>query len=42
MPSNYPLIRNLIKDEQKEVEAEIIGEVPEWIAGSLYRNGPAR
>jgi carotenoid cleavage dioxygenase-like enzyme len=42
MPSNYPLIRNLVKDEQKEVEAEIIGEVPEWIAGSLYRNGPAR
>jgi carotenoid cleavage dioxygenase-like enzyme len=42
MPSNYPLLRSLTKDETPEVEAVITGQVPSWLTGSLYRNGPGR
>ena len=39
----YELLRSLTKDSPKPIQLEsITGKVPEWLEGSLYRNGPGR
>jgi len=43
MPSKNPLLRSLEKDAQEEVPTVITrGEIPKWIEGVLFRNGPGR
>jgi carotenoid cleavage dioxygenase-like enzyme len=38
----YGLLRTLTKTEQEPVETTIRGEIPEWVNGTLFRNGPGR
>jgi carotenoid cleavage dioxygenase-like enzyme len=40
-PSRKNLIRSLSKD-QEPIEAKVTGVVPDWLNGSLFRNGPGR
>lgn len=42
MSGKYELIRSLVKDNPEPVECKVIGEIPEWLNGSLFRNGPGR
>lgn len=35
-------LRSLTNSEQSQVEALIKGEIPEWLNGTLFRNGPGR
>jgi carotenoid cleavage dioxygenase-like enzyme len=42
MPEKYGLLRSLTKSAQEPVEATIRGEIPEWVSGTLFRNGPGR
>ncbi|CAF0901215.1 unnamed protein product [Brachionus calyciflorus] len=36
------LLRSLSKSTDKPVRAIVKGEIPKWVNGSLYRNGPGR
>ena len=43
MPAKFKLLRSLEKLSQPTTRATIVrGKVPEWISGSLYRNGPGK
>lgn len=42
MPAGFSLLRSLTKNEQEPVEAVVEGKIPEWLEGTLYRNGPGR
>ncbi|MBS2036584.1 carotenoid oxygenase family protein [bacterium] len=39
---DYSLGLTSLKDEQQPVRAEIQGRMPEWLKGTLIRNGPAQ
>lgn len=36
------LLRSLTKSTDKPIRAIVKGEIPKWVNGSLYRNGPGR
>lgn len=36
------LVRSLVKDNPEPVEAKVNGDIPEWVNGTLFRNGPGR
>ena len=40
--SRCKLLRSLNMDSEKEVETEVSGEMPEWLVGTLIRNGPGK
>jgi beta,beta-carotene 9',10'-dioxygenase len=43
MPTELDLLRSLTKRAQEPVEATLHGaELPHWLSGTLYRNGPGR
>jgi beta,beta-carotene 9',10'-dioxygenase len=42
MPGKFELLRSLIKDNPEPVETKVTGEIPEWLSGTLFRNGPGR
>lgn len=42
VPVGNELIRSLTKHEQEPVEASVTGEIPSWVSGTMYRNGPGR
>ncbi|CAF0718742.1 unnamed protein product [Brachionus calyciflorus] len=42
MSNSSKLLRSLTKSEQSPVEANVIGEIPKWLNGTLFRNGPGR
>ena len=42
MPNKFELLRSLIKDNPEPVETKVIGKIPEWLSGTLFRNGPGR
>jgi carotenoid cleavage dioxygenase-like enzyme len=42
MAPGYDLLRTVTKTAQDPVEATIHGKIPQWLSGSLYRNGPGR
>ncbi|RMZ99023.1 beta-beta-carotene 9 -10 -oxygenase-like [Brachionus plicatilis] len=35
-------LRSLKKNEQSLIETKIVGTIPEWVNGTLFRNGPGR
>lgn len=35
-------LRSINQNEQRIIEAKVVGTIPEWINGTLYRNGPGR
>ena len=37
-----PVRRGIIKSSESAVSANITGKIPEWVNGTLYRNGPGR
>lgn len=41
MPKNQ-FLRSLNNSEQSLIESKIVGVIPEWINGILFRNGPGR
>lgn len=38
----HKLLRSLTNKLQEPVQAEVKGEIPKWLAGTMYRNGPGR
>lgn len=42
MPGYGNLLRSLNQSTDKPVEADVKGSIPNWIEGTLYRNGPGR
>ena len=42
MSSGYILLRSLTKSQDIPVKASVKGKIPEWLNGSLFRNGPGR
>jgi beta,beta-carotene 9',10'-dioxygenase len=43
MPAGNELCRSIEQPEQGPVEAKCtIGKIPQWVNGTLYRNGPGR
>lgn len=42
MPGYGNLLRSLSKSTETPVKAIVTGEIPKWVNGSLYRNGPGR
>jgi beta,beta-carotene 9',10'-dioxygenase len=40
--SKYELMRSLNKSLDSPVETKITGTIPEWVQGTLFRNGPGR
>ena len=42
MPSGNALLRSLKKSAQEPVVAAVKGEIPKWVSGTLFRNGPGR
>ncbi|XP_060569819.1 carotenoid-cleaving dioxygenase, mitochondrial-like [Ruditapes philippinarum] len=36
----HKLFKTIKEEHEKPVEGQITGEIPEWVNGSLYRNGP--
>ena len=42
MPEKFELLRSLEKDNPIPVEATVSGTIPEWLNGTLFRNGPGR
>jgi carotenoid cleavage dioxygenase-like enzyme len=40
--SKYGLLRSLTKSSQEPVQTTIRGEIPKWVTGTLFRNGPGR
>ena len=42
MPAGNPLLRSLNKSVQEPVETIVSGQIPDWVRGTLYRNGPGR
>jgi carotenoid cleavage dioxygenase-like enzyme len=42
MAPGYDLLRTVTKPAEEPVEAKVHGQIPQWLNGSLYRNGPGR
>ena len=42
MPKHFELLRSLEKDSPEPVETRIVGELPHWLSGSLFKNGAGR
>lgn len=42
MPAGFSLLRSLTTSKQEPIEASVDGELPTWLEGTLYRNGPGR
>ena len=42
MPAGNELLRSLFKSFDTPTECIVTGNIPEWLNGTLYRNGPGR
>ena len=42
MSDNKGLLRSLKKEAQEPVETTLKGKIPDWVSGTLFRNGPGR
>ena len=42
MPAGFELLRSLEKDCPEPVETNVTGTIPDWLSGTLFRNGPGR
>ena len=42
MTGSNKLLRSLYQNSVFEIEAELSGSVPDWLEGTLFRNGPGR
>ena len=40
--SHFELLRSLETSEQEAVEASVVGLMPEWLHGTLFKNGTGR
>ena len=42
MPAGFELLRSLEKDCPEPVETTVTGTIPDWLSGTLFRNGGGR
>ena len=42
MSNGYGLLRSLTKEAQEPVETSLKGKIPDWVSGTLFRNGGGR
>lgn len=42
MSKRSNLIRSIYESQEKPIEATVKGEIPKWLQGTLFRNGPGR
>jgi carotenoid cleavage dioxygenase-like enzyme len=42
MSVDFDLLRSLTKSNQEPVQTAVRGEIPRWLHGTLFRNGPGR
>jgi len=40
METEFDIAFNHVQEEQEQIELEVKGQIPKWIQGSFYRNGP--